>query len=186
MSTRAIGLISTGVCVLTLAASWAWARAQAQRLEGRQSAAIAIAADASQLLALRGQRERASLNERPRQDLIARVNSTMSATGIPGRALSGVTTEADGPLLTAATRGDAPSLRTQAMRVAFKAIEPRQLGLFLEHWRSNETLWTPTTIELTRSPSKDPAQERFDASLVLAVIYVAPPTDSRTREVSQR
>jgi hypothetical protein len=186
MRTPSVTLLLPGVCVLALAAAWTWSRSQAQRLEAREAAAMATASDASQLLALRGRRERASLNERPRQDLIARVNTTMSATGISARALSGVTTDADGPLLTAANRGEVPSLRSQAMRVAFKAIEPRQLGLFLEHWRSNQALWTPTAIELTRFPSKDPAQERFDASLVLSVIYVAPSTESRSREDSQQ
>jgi len=140
-----------------------------------------VAGDAEQVISLRGRQERASLGERPKQDLIARVNATLSAVGIPRNVVSGVTTEADGsaPLPPSRPSGGVPlpgEIRGQAMRVAFKGIQPQQLGAFLERWRESQPLWTPTSIEITRASAKGSAsgEERFDASVVLSVIYLSP------------
>ncbi|MBX3356676.1 MAG: hypothetical protein KF724_13355 [Phycisphaeraceae bacterium] len=175
MSRVAIAL-AAGSCLLVVSASWAWARSQTTALRAREAAAHSVAEDARQVLSLRSLRQRASMGERPRQDLITRINETMSAVGIPRGALGGVTTDTDGPISSAADLAPGGELRAQAMRVALKGIQPQQLGAFLEHWRETQPLWTPTNIEMSRAPSKDaaPGAERFDISLVLSVLYVAP------------
>jgi len=172
-----------GVCALAVPSSWFWSRAQSAALDARLSSCRDLAANAEQVLTLRGREERASLGERPKQDLIARVNATLAAVGIPRNALGGVTTEADGtaPMTTPGRTGTGAAsdsggeVRAQAMRVSLKGVQPSQLGAFLEKWRETQPLWTPTSFEVTRANSKDPATERFDASLVLSVIYLAPP-----------
>ena len=180
---RIKALSFVGVLVIVCATSCMWCRAQSRRLEDRLASVHEVAGNAVQVLSLRGRQERASLGERPKQDLIARANSTLSAVGISRSVLAGVTTEADGAAPIAASRqsgsgGSLPGgeVRAQAMRVAFKGIEPQQLGAFLERWRDTQPLWTPTSIELSRANSKEttPGAERFDASIVLSVIYLAP------------
>lgn len=187
-------ILGAGTCALLVAASWAWSRAQVDRLHAREEAAATVAEHARQVVALRPLRERASLGERPQQDLIARVNATMSAVRIPRNTLAGVTTESDGPIAAGISSGTSASpsgagggggasvsgggggVRRQSMRVALRGLQPSQLGEFLEHWRRHQSLWTTTGLDLSRSTSRsqDPGVERFDVSLVLSVIYVAP------------
>lgn len=170
-------------CALAIASAWIWSTKHVDQLRRRESAITALANDAGSVLALRVLRERASLNERPRQDLIARVNESMTTAGLAKGSLLGVTTEADGPLLSSSARTTGDSnleFRTQAMRVAFKGVKPGQLGEFLEDWRLRQPLWTTTALELSRAASKDADQERFDATIVLSVIYA---TDAEPGEL---
>jgi len=170
-----------GALAIICISSWLWCHAQSQRLEDRLASVREVAGNAEQVMSLRGREQRASLGERPKQDLIARVNATLTAVGIPRNVVSGVTTEADGsaPLPASRPSGGVSlpgEVRGQAMRVAFKGIQPGQLGAFLERWRETQALWTPTSIEISRSSAKSPAPEveRFDASIVLSVIYLSP------------
>ena len=151
-------------------------------LAERESLAAGAAEDVSTVLELRGRRERASLRERPKQDLIARVRGVLKELSLADAAFAGIQAEGDGPVGGAATdAGGVGGFRAQSMRLSLHGVALADLGRFLARWRESQPLWTPTSIELLpvagragKEKDKDAgAVERFDASVVLVSVYVA-------------
>ncbi|MFO0826729.1 MAG: hypothetical protein U0572_01160 [Phycisphaerales bacterium] len=150
-------------------------------LAERESLAADAARDVATVLELRGKRERASLRERPRQDLIARVRTVMRETSLAEAAFAGIQSEGDAPAGEGAA-GEAAGFRAQSMRLSLHGVALAELGRFLARWRESQPLWTPTSIELLpvaarpgrQSKEEDAAVERFDSTIVLASVYVAP------------
>lgn len=171
-----LGLAATLLAVAVGARSLESRRAE---LAERESLAADAAQDVRTVLELRGKRERASLRERPRQDLIARVRATMKETSLADSAFAGIQAEGDGPV-GERSPGDAAEFRAQSMRLSLRGVALADLGRFLARWRESQPLWTPTSIELlpvaaTQGKRKEEvgSAERFDSTIVLVSVYVA-------------
>lgn len=189
MTRGAMLLVLVGASALALGATLAMRHLDSRRdaLVEAEARVADTARTVGEVLALRGRRERASLQARPQQDLVARLNRTLGESGASGGVVSNVA-----PHGGAASRGAAPSAGTggryavQQVRATLRGLRLDELGRFLERWRETQPLWTVVAIDVTRPQSivqagqKPPTDERFDASIVLATQYVAPGRDARS------
>lgn len=157
--------VLAGICLLILALL-------ASRLHSAQKdlsaveARLALAADqARELLDLRTREETISLGQRPREDLLAQLNAALGQLAIPAR-LTSLQQESDREL------SGAEGLRRQAMRLTLQPIEPADLGRFLDRWQSAQSIWTPTSIELTRLRAMRDGSTGYAATLRLAATYI--------------
>ena len=136
-----------------------------------REAVLALATqDLAHLVELRARRDVVAAARRPPQDVIALVNATLREAGVPADRFKNLEPENDVPTGT--------GLRRQTLRLQLEQVTVPQLGQFLAAWRSGQSLWTPTSLELTHRPAGpeaggDPAAaDRFDARMVVAATYV--------------
>lgn len=129
-------------------------------------------ADARELIALRSQAERIGSGRRAPEDVTARLHSALLASGLPTSRLADYREASDTEL---PGHGDGPRYRRQSIRFTLAPIELPELGQFLDHWRSAEPLWTPTSIEMNRAGASRRARNTSDgysASITIAATYV--------------
>ncbi|MBL9140567.1 MAG: hypothetical protein JNK53_01760, partial [Phycisphaerae bacterium] len=146
-SALALGAVST--------ARWLGSRHAA--LDEAEMRAGETARSVGEVLSLRGRTERASLRARPQQDLVARLNRTLSECGAGSGIVSTVAahggTTADAK---AGQAGGAPAssggsrYATQQVRVSLRGLRLEDLGKFLDRWRATQPLWTVAAIDLSR------------------------------------
>ncbi len=107
-----------------------------------------------ELIRLRDATEKVALNERPPNDIIARINTTLADVGLPAetfRQLDPVSTTSN----TRTQSATSPQYQTQSARILLSDLEPPELGRFLDRWRTSQPLWTITRIELTHPPPRN-------------------------------
>lgn len=161
-------MVLAGVCVLAVtiqfrrmaAASNAATAATSRVLETRQSI--------RRLESLRQQDERVSLGQRPPQDVIARLRSTMTEADVdPGR-LTGVQADSttSGRSLPG---GQADRYRTQSVRATLEGVTPAEIGRVLVAWRQSQKLWTTTTLTMTHRGGNE---NRYRAELGFSAVYL--------------
>lgn len=153
---------------------------QAQRgRSAAEQALIQTARDARSITELRMQSQTIETRQRPAQDVIAQVNAVLAEVGIPSTHMQSLTPEgdstADPPASSAATGG--PRLRQQSLRLTMQALSPAQIGSFLTHWQSTQSVWNATRLELmhnNRPPPPDSAAGNlYDATMVMTAMYLA-------------
>jgi len=121
----------------------------------------------ARLVELRGRRQTIAAEAKPEQDLIARVNTTLSASGISTSRMKSLTQESD-----RAVGPEAEGLRQQSVRVVLEPVTTPELGAFLARWREEQPLWTPTRIELNHTGRRDDTVGQYTARLLLAATYI--------------
>jgi len=193
MTRRAVLLVLVGLSALTLGATLAMGHLDARReaLAEAEARVADTARTVGEVLALRGKRERASLRARPPQDLVVRLNRTLTDCG-SGGVVSNVAAHGGQPGSSRSQpqaggpgSGGGGRYATQQVRATLRGLRLDELGRFLERWRDTQPLWTVVAIDVTRPQSivqagqKPPTEERFDASIVLATQYVAQGRDGR-------
>ena len=137
----------------------------AAALEAKES----VERDAAAILALRQQKARVELRERPKQDVIAQVNAVLADAGIPSDRFQGLEREGDEAV------GDATSAtrtRRQSLRLTLDRISPADLGAFLGKWRAAQPAWTVSRVELLHERKDAADSNRFTVHLLLASTYI--------------
>ena len=124
--------------------------------------------DAEEVLRLRASQQTASEHRRPEQDVIARVNATLGAAGLPADHFGSVRQESDSALPGSAESG--VPYRQQTVRIALRRLELPKLGVFLDQWRRSQELWTLSRIELTNG--RDSTGALFDVTILMTATYV--------------
>jgi hypothetical protein len=138
------------------------------KADAEHRALLLASGDARQVLQLQATTARVADAQRPKQDVIARVNEALAAAGIPARTLTDLREEGDitideGP----------PELRRQTLAATLEPIMLDQLGRFLEQWRSSQPLWTVTRIDISHKGKDD--EPTLTCRLVFAATYLAGP-----------
>lgn len=163
----AVSFSSVGWAALRLRS----ARADADSAAGRLNATRDIA---QQVIDLRARSERVSFGARPEQDTTARVLTAMTPAGLPRQAFRSLAPEADTPLARSGENG--PAYHRQSFRLTLEPVDARQLGAFLEAWRTEQAAWTVERIELTHiadARGREAAEDRYSARLTIAATYIA-------------
>ncbi len=156
------GVMTAVLAGLAVREAFDRSRSSASRLLSR---ADRIQGGLDELARLRSQVASIETRERPEQDLIARVESALSDSGVPSRHFRDLVSEGDRPL------GQATGYREQTVQLTLAGLVPIQLGRFLETWEQAQPTWSIERIELTH----EEAQEQvYDVRLVLAATYLAP------------
>ncbi len=173
MVALAVGML----CVMLAARSAAIAR---ERCVAATSACEDTLAMAEEIIALRRKQERVSLQARPAQDVIARVNAALAEIGLPSDRFQSLTPESDAPLatgLSAATSASsfASSIRRQSLRLTLTGLTPAEVGMFLRAWSIHQHIWTPSRIELLHERSDKDADEAniYTVNLLLSALYIS-------------
>jgi type II secretory pathway pseudopilin PulG len=139
-----------------------------------QTALHAVVRDAQEVVELRAMRQKIARAEHPTHDVIARINATLADAGLPLECMRGLMPEADLALTTDAVGSDRGGrYRTQSLHLTVQGLEPRELGCFLARWQATQPMWTVTRIDLTHERSRNSTSTRYDASIMLAAIYIA-------------
>ena len=187
MKTRYLAMM--GVCAVALVAAVAgrWLGSCEDRLREAEASAADASRVVSEVLQLRGQRERASLRAQQKQDVLARILDTVAACGIEkgvqwevapgsgGRSASGGDVGGSG-----GSGGSGGRYAQQTMRLSVRNVRLQDLGRFVERWRVAQPLWTISGFDLVRvvptvsASSKAPQGERFDAGITITAPYIAP------------
>lgn len=128
-----------------------------------------VGEDARHVVELRTREERVADRKRPKQDVIARVNAVLGATGIPASQFGGLRLESDSDIPGAS--GGA-RYRRQSMAVDLKGLTVAELTAFLTEWRASQLLWTPSRLDLTHLRDRKDG-DRYDAGIVITATYVA-------------
>lgn len=127
---------------------------------------------------LEARREEVSAGRRPDQDVIARVNATLSSVGLDPGVFRGQQPEADAKLPKGSGGSDL-EFRRQSVRLSLASLSPSQIGRFLAEWRARHAMWTPVRIDLSRRQGeRNDAPGRYDATIVVAAVYLESPTES--------
>ena len=141
-------------------ASDAATAATSRMLETRQSI--------RRLESLRRQDERVSLGQRPPQDVIARLRSTMTQAEVDPSRLTGVQADSttSGRSLPG---GQADRYRTQSVRATLDNVTPAEVGRVLVAWRQSQKLWTTTSLAMTHRGGNE---NRYRAELGFTAVYL--------------
>ncbi|GEM_PF-2905800 len=165
-------LMGIGVTALGLLAVFAMLRLH--QAEDRYHLALEsthqLERDAAELLTLRSQSERVAWKQRPTTDVLAQVNAALLEAGIPTTRLRGIGESTDSPV--SSIRPGALQLHRQSLVVTIEALDPPQLGAFLQHWRRLQTEWRAGRLELTHR-SGAPLSEAYDVRLYISAVYYA-------------
>jgi hypothetical protein len=134
-------------------------------IEAKQS----VERNAATILALRQQKARVELRERPKQDVIAQVNAVLAEAGIGSDRFQGLEREGDEAVgdITSATR-----TRRQSLRLTLDRLSPTDLGAFLGKWRAAQPAWAVSRIELLHDKKDVTDANRFTVHLLLASTYI--------------
>jgi hypothetical protein len=164
----AAGLLAAS-CALGVAVSarrFTNAKEEAQiALQARET----VARDADTVLALRQQKARVELQEKPKQDVIAQVNAVLADAGIPSDRFQGLEREAD-EAVGEATSGS--KTRRQSLRLTLDRLTPSELGAFLGKWRTAQPVWHLSRIELLHDRKDTADLNRFTVHCLLSATYV--------------
>ncbi|MCB9844654.1 MAG: hypothetical protein H6811_01525 [Phycisphaeraceae bacterium] len=155
-----VGLaVAVGMLVL-------WTREARSRrgLHLLQATLDSVERDTHELELLRARKDHIGVGQRPREDLLAAINSGLGTLGVSGRTLMSLQPDSAG-----APRDDAPGLRWECMRATFEPITLPDLGRFLEVWRRDQPLWAVSRIQL--APSRR-GSESLAVQLWLSGAYV--------------
>ena len=135
-----------------------------------ESAASSI----QEVLDLRAAQQVVGIQQRPTQDVIAQVNSVLADVGIPSNQLRSLTPESNG-LVNQSGDAPGPKLKRQLLRLNLENVSVGELGGFLDQWRTVQSMWTVSRIELTHVRDQNPANSRFDVNLLISAVYLADP-----------
>ena len=138
-------------------------RSAEENLSGARESLQALGSDARAVLQLRGKSAITNDSERPTADVIAIVNRVLTGAGVPTTKFAGCKSEGD-----AAVPGS-NDLRRQSVRLNLQGMTVADIGAFLESWRSEETVWTPTSVEMNHAG--DDRSQTFDVQVVLSAVY---------------
>jgi hypothetical protein len=160
--------------LLTVAAMgpvFAWFGASAVRernaFNAAQEALRTTMHQAAEIEQRRARGSTVSYEQRPDQDLVARLNESLAAAGIPSGSLRNVSAQGvEGPL-----KDDGVPVYRQTSRVTVGAVTPAVLGRLLLHWRAENPQWTITQIELVHTRSGRDTNE-YDVTMLLSALYV--------------
>lgn len=137
-------------------------------LHSAQSRLTETRRNIDQLESLRTQDELVSLGQRPPQDVIARLRSTMTEAGVDPRRLTGV--QADSTTTgRSIAGGQSDRFRTQTVRATLEDVSPGEVGRVLVAWRQSQRLWTTTTLTMTHRGGND---NRYRAELGFSAVYL--------------
>ncbi len=197
MTTRwsMIGMLGVMVlCVTVVAVTASRVATTRSQAASTQLALDQVVRDAQEVIDLRGKQQRVELRERPPQDVIAQVNAVLAEVGIPSKAMRSLTPESDSAMVSGNTPGDA-KLKRQSVRLVLENLSIQEIGAFLLKWRSTQSIWTTTRIELAhvqgdghRSMSESDSGKSsggggYDATLIISALYVdSPGADYPTNE----
>lgn len=168
------------VAAVPIGLSWQRLAHAQGSLRAAQDSLERLSQDAKELLELGSRQEQISLQQRPAQDVIALVNAVLAEIGLPARHLRSLTPESDGALdagsAGASGHADEAKIRRQSLRLTLENLNVRDLGAFLARWRSSQSVWTATRIELThvRSAASTASldENRYDASILISALYL--------------
>jgi hypothetical protein len=165
--TGALLVVAAALLVTGIMLAGAAARAASARRDRDLAAALLeqTAIELAEVRRLRSQRERAALKAQPANDLIARVNATLDATGVPASSFRGQSPEADTPL-----SGASANMRKQSVRLSFQGWSTAQLGAFLDQWTRNQPLWQAARIDLTHQRDQ-PDRPQYDVQITVSALY---------------
>ncbi len=141
-----------------------FASAQVQQ-DSAQTILANLTRDAQSIIDLRSKQQVVSERKRPKQDVIAKVNTTLTDVGIPSNHFDSLRPEADGALPDS-------KYRRQSVSINLKDITVSELGAFLNHWSLTQKLWTPTRIELLHNRNK-PYTDRYNITIMITATYLA-------------
>jgi hypothetical protein len=109
----------------------------------------------------------------PDADVQAAVVEVLRSIGLPERSASSIRREADRPA------GNDPSLansRIREIRIELAALNPSELGHFINVWREQQPAWRIDRIVLRKSTARNSDTADYDVSLTCAARY----TDTRS------
>jgi len=129
--------------------------------------------NARQVLVLRAKEQRIALHQKPPKDVIALVNSVLAESGLERERFKALTPQSDGPVGNNAGGAQSEMYRRQTLSLSLQSMTAAGLGRFLETWRSNQAIWTPTQIELTHRRGRQADSNQYDVTIVLSALYVA-------------
>lgn len=141
-----------------------------ESLNGAKATLQSLGDDARAVLQLRGTAATTNDSERPTADVIAIVNRVLTGAGVPTTRFAGCKSEGDAPV------PGSNDLRRQSVRLNLQAMTAADIGSFLGAWRSEETVWTPTSIEMNHAG--DDQSQTFDVQVVLSAVYHGVPGGS--------
>ena len=107
--------------------------------------------DAQEVLLLRAQKQQVASTEQPQQDVIARVNVTLAAVGLPDSCFRSLAPQGSASVSSQDSTNN-PNLSQQSMRLNLSGLTPEELGRFLIHWQEHQPLWTVSQLDLTHPP----------------------------------
>ncbi len=162
-----LGILSC-VCALLLAIQGRRMASADQSFQAAHSRLLQTRSTTNQLESLRTQDELISLGQRPPQDVIARLRSTMSEVGVDPRRLTGV--QADTSTARRVVVGSqADRFQVQSVRAILEGVTPVEVGRLLVAWRQSQRLWTTTTLTLTHRSGNE---NRYRAELGFSAVYL--------------
>lgn len=167
-----IGVIGSATLLLA-AVEWKRLAAAEGEVRAAQTRLLATTGDVEETLRLRAAAEQVLTDERPEQDLAARVNAVRDAVAIRRDAFTGQRPIEDGRQVVG-TAADGRPLRRQRVRFTLTALAVPEIGAFLTEWRRTQPMWTLTKVDLTRGSAKM-QDDRYDASIEVAAVYVEAP-----------
>lgn len=124
-----------------------------------------LTSNAQSIIDLRSKQQIISISKRPDQDVIAKVNATLSDVGIPSSHFDSLRPESDGALPDS-------KYRRQSVRINLNELTVAELGAFLNLWSLTQKLWTPTRIELLHCRNKSNAN-RYNITILVTATYLA-------------
>ncbi|MBT8207358.1 MAG: hypothetical protein KJO18_03710 [Acidimicrobiia bacterium] len=132
-----------------------------------------VAADTDAVLQLRAEQTLVLTSEQPGPDVIARVNATLEATGLPSESLQSVAPESAAAAPPTQTPGLANRLhRIRSVRVTLRRMSPADLGRFLAEWRRAQPIWRVTRVQLTRGARRAGDESGYEVTLLLSAAYL--------------
>lgn len=126
--------------------------------------------DAEEIIDLRSKQQTINAAQRPPQDVIALVNSTLASVGIPSNRLQNLFPESDSTLASG-NIGAGPAYKLQSIRLTLEGLSVQEIGAFLSEWRASQQVWTPSRIELNHVRKQD--ENCYNVTIVLSAIYIA-------------
>ncbi len=163
-STMIAGLWLGALCIPIVVSASRLSEARMQR-DAALTAQQRIIDEAQKIIRLQSKQQRIAEHKRPEQDVIARVNTTLTEAGIPPERFGGLRPESDAALPDSA-------YRRQSVRISLNELSITQLGAFLDQWSQSQQLWTPARLELSHARSKLD-DDRYDVVILITATYLA-------------
>lgn len=150
-------MVAAAAVSVMIAAMLAWQlsgqRAMADASRSRLEQLVTRAAKLDQLRADAASRTRAPIDQ---VNLMSNLNAALLEAGLPVTALTNLTPEADGPVMSGrGGAGDdaASRYRRQAARVTIEQVTLPQVGKFLAAWRTAQPRWMVTSLQVQPAPA---------------------------------
>ena len=166
MTARVLMPLTAAACLATLVVvRTSWTSGQTE-VEAARHRLVRVTQDAQRVLELRSTQATLAAGRRPDADVISRIHAALSRVGIPTRVLSDV-----GQVSDVALPGEPPR-RAQSVRFTLNPIAPPRLGEFLSAWRSAESTWAVTQVELSTDARPGDESAAYLATLTISAVYV--------------